>query len=277
MASDVVGEIKAKIDTVEFIGRFTRLEKSGRNFKALCPFHTEKTPSFYVFPDRGTWRCFGSCGEGGDIFSFVQKRENLDFPRALRHLASEAGVTLSAESSQRRSRAEKLAAVVSAGVDFYQRCLREPGGEEARTYLYEKRGLKPGAVEAFRLGWAPNEWRVLRDHLSSRGYDEADMVAAGLLVEPEGGAAPYDRFRGRVIIPITDERGIFVGMGGRGLQGEEPKYLNSSTRAARSSASSSRPKPSGSPASPLSSKATWTSSAHGRPAFKTSWRRWAHR
>ena len=227
MALDVVAEIKSKIDPVEFIGRFTRLEKSGRNFKALCPFHTEKTASFYVFPDRGTWRCFGSCGEGGDIFSFVQKRENLDFRGALRQLAAEAGVQLSAESSQRRSRAEKLAAVVSAAVDFYQRCLRESGGEEARAYLFEKRGLKPEAVDTFRIGWAPDEWRLLRDHLAGRGYEEADMVASGLLVEPDGGGAPYDRFRGRVIIPITDERGIFVGMGGRGLHGEEPKYLNS--------------------------------------------------
>jgi DNA primase len=218
---------QVKIDPVDFIGRFTRLEKSGRNFKALCPFHTEKTPSFYVFPERGTWRCFGSCGEGGDIFSFVQKRENLDFRGALRQLAAETGVELSVESSQRRSRAEKLAAVVSAAVDFYQQRLREDGGAEARAYLLERRGLKPEAIEAFRLGWAPNEWRLLRDYLAGRGYDEADMVASGLLVEPDGGGAPYDRFRGRIIIPITDERGIFVGMGGRGLHGEEPKYLNS--------------------------------------------------
>lgn len=227
MALDVVAEIKAKLDPVDFIGRYTRLEKAGRNFRALCPFHTEKTPSFYLFPDRGTWRCFGSCGEGGDLFSFVQKRENLDFRGALRQLAQEAGVELSQESSQKRGRAEKLAAVVSAAVDFYQRCLREPGGEEARGYIYETRGLKPEAVEAFRIGWAPNEWRVLRDYLGNRGYDESEMVAAGLLVEPENGGQPYDRFRGRVVIPITDERGVFVGMGGRGLHGEEPKYLNS--------------------------------------------------
>ncbi len=227
MALDVVAEIKSKIDPIDFIGRFTRLEKSGRNFKALCPFHTEKTPSFYVFPDRGTWRCFGSCGEGGDIFSFVQKRENLEFRGALRQLAAEAGVELSAESSQRRSRTEKLAAVVSAAVDFYQQRLRDEGGAQARAYLLEKRGLKPEAIESFRLGWAPDEWRLLRDYLAGRGYEEADMVASGMLVEPDGGGPPYDRFRGRIIIPITDERGIFVGIGGRGLHGEEPKYLNS--------------------------------------------------
>src|SRR3990172_5988730 len=111
---DVVEAVKRQIDLAEYVGRVTQLQKSGRSLKGLCPFHTEKTPSFHVFPDRGTWRCFGSCGEGGDLFSFVQKRENLDFRGALRALAAEAGVTLSAESSQRRSRTEKLSAIVSA-------------------------------------------------------------------------------------------------------------------------------------------------------------------
>ncbi|MGE5501794.1 MAG: DNA primase [Ignavibacteriales bacterium] len=224
---DAVDEIKSKLDLVEYVGRFVRLQKSGRNFRGLCPFHTEKTPSFYVFPDRGTWRCFGSCGEGGDLFSFVQKRENLDFRGALRELASEAGVTLSAESAERRSRVEKLSSVMSAAVEYYQRCFQEPQGEAARTYIFGTRGITREAAEAFRIGWAPDEWRGLRDHLRGRGYDERDMVAAGLLVEREGGGEPYDRFRGRVIIPIADERGLYVGMGGRGLHGEEPKYLNS--------------------------------------------------
>lgn len=224
---DAVDEIKSKLDLVEYIGRGTRLQKTGRNFRGLCPFHTEKTPSFYVFPERGSWRCFGSCGEGGDLFSFVQKRENIDFRTALRQLAGEAGVQLSAESSERRTRTEKLSAIMSAAVSFYQRCLREPGGEPALEYLTQKRGIKPEAIEAFRLGWAPDEWRVLREHLVGRGYDEQDIVAAGLMVDNENGREPYDRFRGRVIVPIADERGQYVGMGGRGIHGEEPKYLNS--------------------------------------------------
>ncbi|MFN8508745.1 MAG: DNA primase [Dehalococcoidia bacterium] len=224
---DAVSEIKAKLDLVEYIGRHTRLQKAGRNFRGLCPFHTEKTPSFYVFPDRGTWRCFGSCGDGGDLFSFAQKRENLDFRGALQQLANEAGVQLTAESAQKRGRAEKLMALMSAAVEFYQRCFREEGGAAARIYVYDKRGLKEETVQAFRIGWAPDEWRILRDYLGGRGYDERDMLAAGLLVEPESGGQPYDRFRGRIIIPIADERGQYVAMGGRGLQGEEPKYLNS--------------------------------------------------
>lgn len=223
---EAVDEIKAKLDIVEYVGRVTRLQKAGRNFRGLCPFHTEKTPSFYVFPDRSTWRCFGSCGEGGDLFTFVQKRENLDFRAALRQLAAEAGVQLSAESAQRRGRVEKLSAIMSAAVDFYQRCLREDGGLAAREYIFEKRGLRQEAADAWRIGWAPDEWRVLRGYLTGRGYDERDILAAGLLVEPEAGGNPYDRFRGRVIIPIADERGQYVGMGGRGLHGEEPKYLN---------------------------------------------------
>jgi len=224
---DTVEEVKRRIDLVEYIGRVTRLQKSGRNFRGLCPFHTEKTPSFYVFPDRASWRCFGSCGEGGDLLSFVQKRENLEFRAALHQLAAEAGVEITPESTARRSRGEHLSAILSAAVDFYQRCFREPRGEAARAYIFEKRGLKPDAVETFRIGWAPDEWRLLRDYLTGRGYDERDCVAAGLLVESEHGGQPYDRFRGRVIIPIADERGQYVAMGGRGLQGEEPKYLNS--------------------------------------------------
>lgn len=224
---DAVEEVKRKLDLVEYIGRTTKLQKAGRSFRGLCPFHIEKTPSFHVFPDRASWRCFGSCGEGGDLFSFVQKRDNVDFRAALRSLAQEAGVQLSAESAQRRGQHERLAAVVSAAVDYYQKQLNGPGGEDALRYLREARGLSLETIAEFRLGWAPDEWRGLRDYLRSRGYEETEMLAAGLLVEPEGGREPYDRFRGRVIVPIADERGEFIGMGGRGLHGEEPKYLNS--------------------------------------------------
>ncbi len=224
---DAVEEIKSKLDLVEYIGRVTTLHKSGRSFKGLCPFHTERTPSFHVFPDRATWRCFGTCGEGGDLFTFVQKRDNLDFRDTLRVLAAEAGVQVSSEGAEKRSHRERLMAAVSAAVDFYQRALHEPSAAEAREYLADKRGLTQATVEAFRIGWAPDEWRNLRGYLSGRGYSERDMLDAGLLVEPDNGREPYDRFRGRIIIPIADERGQYVGMGGRGLHGEEPKYLNS--------------------------------------------------
>lgn len=226
-AVDAVDAIKRQVDLVEFVGRVTPLQKAGRSFRGLCPFHTEKTPSFYVFPDRGTWRCFGSCGEGGDLFSFVQKRENVDFRGALRMLASEAGVQLSVDDARKRGQHARLAAVMSAAVDFYQRCLGEPGGAAAREYLTATRGLTAETIATWHLGWAPGEWRALRAFLANRGFDDREMVAAGLLVEGEDGREGYDRFRGRVIIPIADERGEFVAMGGRGLHGEEPKYLNS--------------------------------------------------
>ena len=224
---DAVTEIKRRIDPAEYIGRFVKLQKAGRNFRALCPFHTEKTPSFYVFTDRGSWRCFGSCGEGGDVFSFVQKRENVDFREALRILAEEAGVELSARAAEQRTRGERLSGIVSAAVDFYQQQLAGESGAEARAYLAETRGLNQETIEHFRLGWAPDEWRLLRDSLLGRGYSDEDALAAGMLTESDGGGQPYDRFRGRVIIPIADDRGVFVGLGGRILGEGEPKYLNS--------------------------------------------------
>ncbi len=224
---DAVAEIKRRIEIADYVGRSVTLRKSGRNFRGLCPFHTEKTPSFYVFTDRGTWRCFGSCGEGGDLFSFVQKRENVEFPEALRLLAREAGVELSARGAERRGRAELLGGIVSAAVDFYQQALAGEGGAAAREYLAATRGLSAETVAQFRLGWAPDEWRALHDHLIGRGYRAEDAVAAGVLAAGEGGGAPYDRFRGRVVIPIADERGRCVGLGGRILGSGEPKYLNS--------------------------------------------------
>ncbi|MCY3647734.1 MAG: DNA primase [Chloroflexi bacterium] len=224
---DAVTEIKRRIDPAEYIGRSVKLQKAGRNLRALCPFHTEKTPSFYVFTDRGSWRCFGSCGEGGDIFSFVQKRENVDFREALRILAEEAGVELSARAAEQRTRAEQLSGIVSAAVDFYEQQLAGAGGAEARAYLTETRGLDAETIGRFHLGWAPDEWRLLRDYLLGRGYSDEDALAAGVLHESDSGGAPYDRFRGRVIIPIADDRGVFVGLGGRILGDGEPKYLNS--------------------------------------------------
>jgi DNA primase len=224
---DVVDAIKRQVDLVAYIGRFTPLQKSGRSYRGLCPFHTEKTPSFYVFPERGTWRCFGACGEGGDLFTFVEKRENVDFRGALRILAAEAGIQLHEDDPKRRSHIERLAAIVSAAVGFYERQLREPEGAEALEYLSGARGLTADTIGAWHLGWAPDGWHHLRDFLLNRGYTVPDMVAAGVLVDAEEGREPYDRFRGRVIIPIANERGEFVALAGRGLHGEEPKYLNS--------------------------------------------------
>ncbi len=224
---DAVSEIKRRIDPVEYIGRSVQLRKSGKNYRGLCPFHNEKTPSFYVFTDSGIWRCFGSCGEGGDVLAYVQKRENLDFREALRTLAAEAGVELSARAAEQRTRAEQLSSIVSAAVDFYERQLASDEGAAARDYLTATRGLNAETIAHFHLGWAPDEWRPLRDYLLGRGYSDEDALAAGVLAVSDEGGTPYDRFRGRVIIPITDERGTYIGLGGRILGAGEPKYLNS--------------------------------------------------
>ena len=224
---DATDEIKRRIDIAEYVGRFVQLQKTGRNLKGLCPFHAEKTASFYVTPERGTWRCYGSCGEGGDIFTFLQKREGLEFREALRELAQEAGVELSPQSSRQRDRRDQLAKIVSASVDYYRGQLLAESGTDARAYFRDQRGFSDETVAMFNLGWAPDDWRALRDHLNARGYSDADCVAAGVLVEPDEGGLPYDRFRGRVIIPISDEKGVFVGLGGRGMHDEQPKYLNS--------------------------------------------------
>src|SRR5690606_8027819 len=151
--------------------------------RGLCPFHAEKTPSFYVTPDRGTWRCFGTCGEGGDIFTFVQKQTGQDFRGALIDLADAARAPRDPAGAQQRSRRDHLAAIMSAAVDFYQRNLASAEGEAARAYLHESRGIVDKTVAAFRVGWAPDEWRALRDYLLGRGYTDADAVAAGVLVE----------------------------------------------------------------------------------------------
>ena len=223
---DAVEEIKRRLGIAEYIGRSVNLTRSGRSFRGLCPFHTEKTPSFFVFPERGSWRCYGQCGEGGDLFSFVQKQHNVDFRTALQDLAREANVQLTPVSPQRRTRVELLGAIIASTADFYERTLASDEGAAAREYLLGKRGLSEATIDAFRLGWAPEGWRTLRDYLSTRGFAVQDMVDAGVLVG-DGDAEPYDRFRGRIIVPIADDRGTVIALGGRVLDDGQPKYLNS--------------------------------------------------
>jgi DNA primase len=222
-------EIKARLDIVEFIGSYIPLKKAGRNYKALCPFHGEKTPSFVVFPDSQNWRCFG-CGEGGDIFTFAMKQEGWDFPEALRVLAERAGVELAPPSPQRaeeQERRELLAGLLAETARFYQQHLLEsPDADHARRYV-ERRGLAAETVERFQVGYAPHSWDATMRHLMGLGYPMQDLIDAGMLVEKEEGGG-YDRFRNRLVIPIRDPRGVIVGFGARALADEDnPKYLNS--------------------------------------------------
>jgi DNA primase len=223
----VVDEIKERVSIVDVVGQRVALRKSGRSFKGLCPFHTEKTPSFYVFPDRGNYKCFG-CGEGGDVFTFVMKTENVSFREALHLLAERAGVSLTPQpqvAAEEAQRAHLMTVTAAAAAYFHNLLLRSSAGEQARSYL-ERRGVSSGTVEAWQLGYALDSWDALLTYMTEHGYTIRDLLAAGLVVAREGGSA-YDRFRHRIIFPIRDIKGHVVGFGARTLGDEQPKYLNS--------------------------------------------------
>ena len=239
MASDqVIIEIKERLDIVEYIGRTVDLTSAGRTFKANCPFHVEKTPSFFVFPHTNTWHCFGACSEGGDIFSFVQKREGLTFRESLELLAQESGIKLSEESAQQqqiRIEQERLYSLCEAASALFQKWLGDhPDGKHCREYV-KQRNLLPEIVHRFGLGYAPNSWDNLLNTLSLRGYEPRDMVEVGLARErkpnsrsPQAAPSYYDALRNRLVFPIRNLRGRIIGFGGRSLEDQQqPKYINS--------------------------------------------------
>jgi len=226
----VVDEIKERLDIVDVIGAYVPLQKAGRYYRALCPFHAEKTPSFYVFPDSQRWHCFGACGEGGDIFTFVMKREGWDFATALEELARRAGVVLRPRTPEQarmdEENARLQAAVAEAARYYHHLLLHAPEAARAREYL-ARRGLSSETILRFQLGYSLPAWDALRAHLTGRGFTPAELVRAGLLVEREDGST-YDRFRDRLMIPIRDPHGETVGFGARTLEAEGvPKYINS--------------------------------------------------
>lgn len=232
MSSSIIETIKARLDLVDEVGQVVKLQKTGRAFKALCPFHNERTPSFYVFPESQHWHCFG-CHESGDIFTFVQKAQGLDFPEALRYLAEKAGVSLDEQPGYDAAQQRELAAQrerlrqlnEDAQLWFHQALLRLREAAPARAYL-QSRGLTGETVIAFGLGYAPDSRDALCRYLLSQGYSEQELVSAGLAREPEDGQGLYDYFRNRIIFPIRDPRGQVIGFGGRALGDGQPKYLN---------------------------------------------------
>lgn len=224
---DVKEEIRRRIDIVELISQYVPLHRAGRRFGARCPFHQEKTASFYVDPERGNWKCFG-CGAYGDIFSFVMQMEGLTFPEAAERLAQRAGVQWAPGPGAERQGRERTAILKAneAAARYFQDTLNGPEGQPAREYL-NGRGLSDRSVQDFRLGYAPGGWDSLLRHLGGMGYSEKLLEAAGL-VKPRATGGCYDVFRHRVIFPIVDVSGRVVGFGGRALDPEEPaKYLNS--------------------------------------------------
>ena len=217
-----IDRIKERLDIVDVVSGHVTLAQAGRNLKARCPFHTERTPSFYVFPERQSWRCFGACAEGGDLFSFVMKAEGLTFAEALRELARRAGVDLPTRRSPEQ--VNPLHQANAAAARFYQGVLQSPEGQPAREYL-EGRGLGPDTVRSFALGLSPHDGDALKLHLLGLGYAEELLLRAGLLHRTADGAT-RDLFRGRLLFPIRDAEGHIVGYGGRALDDVPPKYLN---------------------------------------------------
>jgi DNA primase len=226
----VVDEVRLRADIVEVVGEQVPLKRAGKDFSALCPFHHEKTPSFYVVPSKGFYKCFG-CGESGDVFTFLMKRGGLSFQEAVRELAARVGVEVPDPRLGREAEEPNriLYEAVAFADDFFRRALREgEGGDRVGRYLTE-RGIPEGAVDRFGLGFAPAGWRLLREAAHRHGIEDDVLLAAGLIKESDRGEDPYDRFRDRLVFPIAELGGRVVAFGGRLLgRGEgAPKYLNS--------------------------------------------------
>ena len=224
--SGIVAEIKSKLPVADIVGETVALKRAGTVHKGLCPFHAEKTPSFIVTPDRETWHCFG-CGEHGDIFTFLMRRDGLDFREALARLAERAGVELSQHTAREDRHRRRLREALEAAIAWYREVLLQARqAHRARTYLAE-RGLSDETLERFGIGYALNTWEAMSKRLRAKGFTDDELSGAGL-ASPSTRGGVYDRFRGRIIIPIRDASGRAIGLGGRILpEGEGPKYLNS--------------------------------------------------
>lgn len=228
----VTEEIKTRLDIVDVIGDSVALRKSGRSYSGFCPFHPNtRTPAFHVFPETQTWRCFGACAEGGDVFSFVMKKEGWDFKEALQHLATRAGVELEPlkpVDKKKKAHEDRLADLLAAAADYFHQLLRHaPQGTVARKYVAD-RELTEETLAHFQIGFALDSWDQCRTHFTGQGYDDKDLLEVGLLTENPDKGTRYDRFRNRLMIPIRDGNGRVVGFGARTLEKDGiPKYLNS--------------------------------------------------
>jgi len=226
MSESKIDEIKYKLSVEEVISEYLQLQKAGRNLKANCPFHNEKTPSFIVSPERQIWHCFG-CGEGGDIFSFVMKIEGLEFVGALKILAEKAGVTLKNENFRSNSKKDILLEIIDISKKFYQECLKTKKGREAYEYL-TRRGLKEDTITEFQLGYAPDSWDLLSKFLKTKKYKDDEIFLAGMTVKRESGVR-YDRFRDRIMFPINNISGKTIGFSARIMPNRDEnqaKYIN---------------------------------------------------
>lgn len=237
-----IDEVKSRIDIVELAAEAgVKLRRSGRTYTGFCPFHSNtRSPAFVIWPETGTWRCFGECNDGGDVFKFVMKRENIDFREALVRLAQRAGVQLDEVQMPRPEQVEenqRLRTLLEDAVTFYRhQLLNTPAGKPALDYLLQKRALTPQTIEAFGLGYAPHSWDATLKHFTAKGYTAQDLLDVGLLTERSTDQSTnsqstnpyYDKFRNRIMIPIRDAEGRMAGFGGRILDPNDiPKFMNS--------------------------------------------------
>jgi len=220
-----IDEIKNRLDIVEVISSYVRLKKAGANYKALCPFHSEKKPSFFVSPARQIWHCFG-CSRGGDVFKFIMEIENLEFGDALRILAQRAGVELKKISPELKTERQRLYKILEWATKFFEKQLEASSfGKETKEYLLSRK-ISEESIKKWRLGYSPNAWQSLTDFLVSKGYKKEEIEKAGLAIKSEQGSF-YDRFRGRIMFPIFDLNSQVIGFGGRVFKSEsDAKYVN---------------------------------------------------
>ena len=219
----VVDDIKGRLDILEVVSRYVPLQRSGRSHKAPCPFHQEKTPSFFVFPERQSWRCFGACATGGDVFSFVMRSENMEFGDALKHLAQQTGVEL--PNLGKRNQNQGNFDINESARIYFQELLASAKGTEARAYL-DRREMSAQAIEKFELGLSPSDGESLKNHLVKQGFSLQQLNQAGVVRTSQNGWN-HDLFRSRLMFPIRNGQGGLGGFGARALDDSQPKYLNS--------------------------------------------------
>lgn len=224
-------QIKRRVNLKELIGEYLELKPSGTTgYKALCPFHQEKTPSFHVSDDKNIWHCFG-CGEGGDAFSFLMKMEGMDFPEALRHLGKRVGVKIKRFDSEKSNKRQRMIEINELAEKFFRKVLTDSNRAEAAREYLSSRGIDDDLQLRFGIGYAPDSWEALVKFLRKRGFKEKEGVEAGVFLEKQSGTGVIDRFRDRVMIPIRDRHGDTVGFTGRIMPGNDdekaPKYMNS--------------------------------------------------